>query len=365
MPQWSLAQSLVVAVTMAVALSGCAPARLAAPPPQAERVRLAARAPSVHASLEHCHPLLYTADDSRDLDRPGFVRSASGMERFGNGLAILQDDLNSVGLVNGSGETRYLDLPKAETEPRRFEHARGNLHLKADYEAAFVLERDDEQVLYAFGSGTLPARERIVIVPSSGAARRLEASAFYQALRAAPDFAGGRLNLEAAEVRGEWLLLLQRGNAERGIQNALAGIRLADFLAWSEGRSAPPRVAWVQRYDLGEASGVGYGFSGLSALRDGRLVFTASAEGEGSARGTGAIIGSRLGLLADGAAWWAPIVTTDGALATIKVEGVVPDPDDPRRYLITTDPDDPGEPALICIARLSDDWPASPQARRP
>lgn len=287
------------------------------------------------------------------------------MERFGNGLAIIQDDINSVGVVGGSGVTGYLDLPKAETEPRRFEYDRGNLHLKADYEAAFVLERDDEQVLYAFGSGTLPARERIVIVPSAGEARRLEAGAFYDELRAATDFSGGSLNLEAAEVRGEWLLLLQRGSVERGIQNALAGVRLADFLAWSEGRGRAPKVDWVRRYELGRTSGVGYGFSGLSAMRDGRLVFTASAEGGGSPHANGAIVGSRLGVLTQGEAWWAPIVTQDGELATLKVEGVVPDPDDPRLYLVTTDPDDPGEPALICTARLSDDWPVLPQPRSP
>lgn len=281
------------------------------------------------------------------------------MERFGNGFAILQDDLNTVGFVLASGETRYVDLPKNQSEPRRFEYTRGNLHLKTDYEAAFVLERDDEPQLFAFGSGTLPPRERIAIVNGSGTARRVEAGPFYAALRAAGDFSGGSLNLEAAELRGEWLLLVQRGNAERGVANAIAGLRLKEFLAWTDGDAGVPAVRWVERFDLGSVAGVGFGFSGLSAMRDGRLVFTASAEGGHTPRANGKILGSRLGLLDAGAVWWAPIVDGGGALATLKVEGVVPDRNDPRRYLLTTDPDDPDEPALLCSVELSGDWPTS------
>jgi hypothetical protein len=314
---------------------------------------------NVEARLLDCRPLLYSEDSAPELDRPAFVRSASGMERFGNGFAILQDDLNSVGLVDDDGPTRYLELPRPSAEPQRFEHDRGNLHLKSDYEAAFVLREGDQQRLFAFGSGTLPPRERIAIITTSGAARRLNAAPFYRALREARDFSGGSLNLEAAEVHGDWLLLLQRGSVERGVRNALAGVSLPDFLAWADGEGAVPRVRWVRRFDLGSAGGVAFGFSGLSALRDGRLVFTASAEGGATPHANGTILGSRLGLLGHGAAWWVPIVDSTGQAVSLKVEGVVPDPDDPRRFLLTTDPDDASEPALFCSVVLSGDWPAN------
>jgi hypothetical protein len=265
-----------------------------------------------------------------------------------------------------------LALPKAESELHRFDHERNTLHLKSDFEAAVVIEREGAPVLIAFGSGALPAPERIVLVsagdpadPAPTPANRTEsidASPLYASLREMPAFSAAPLNLEAAAVQGRWLLLVQRGSGAHS-RNAIIGLVLDDFLAWVDANGPVPKARRVHLYDLGERFGVPFGFSGLNSLGDNALVFTASAERTRGPLVNGDIVGSLLGLLRGGEAFWAPILDRKGPPLPIKVEGVVPDPHHPRRYLLTIDPDDSQQPALLCQAELSGAWPSSSAGR--
>src|SRR4051794_24780273 len=116
--------------------------------------------PTLSARAVRAVPLLYAEGADAALDRPAHVRSASGIARVAGRIAVIQDDANSVALVNPpTGLARAITLPAGEGGVRQFDDLRGNKRFKLDLESCvLVRDGDGPGMLMALGSGSLPAR---------------------------------------------------------------------------------------------------------------------------------------------------------------------------------------------------------------
>jgi hypothetical protein len=325
-------------------------------------------------------PLRYAAGADDALDRPAHVRAGSGLARVGARLAVVQDDAAFVALADpATGLADAVTLPADDDGRRRFEEARGNKDRKYDLEACLSLppEPDGDVRLLAFGSGSRPRRERVLVVTFPGGApdpvlARVElrdAGPLYAALRAHPAFADRELNVEGAVPLGARVRLFGRGNgaatgagggADERPTSATCEVDAGALLAFLLADGAPPGLHDGRRYLLGEVEGAPLAFTDAAVLPDGTLLYAAAAERSPNAYDDGEVTGSALGLLdAAGGARWAPLLDATGAPFRGKVEGVLPRdagrPDDPPgavRLWLVTDPDDTEAPSMLYPATL-------------
>jgi hypothetical protein len=87
------------------------------------------------------------------------------------------------------------------------------------------------------------------------------------------------LNIEGAVVSGTELRLFQRGN-KRNSENAIIRFQLSTFLdALTSGQTAAIAPLAIKTFDLGQVDGIPLCFTDGAAPPDGRMVFTAVAEG--------------------------------------------------------------------------------------
>ncbi|HEY4181243.1 MAG TPA: hypothetical protein VGM90_30570 [Kofleriaceae bacterium] len=284
-----------------------------------------------------------TPSDPRD-DRPAYVRAASGIAIQHGRLVIAQDDTLFFGVVSREGVSA-MRLPRGLEGRRRFEVALGNKLDKVDLESCIVV--DDE--LWAFGSGSLPMRDKICRV-SEGVARMLDCAPLYARCREALD---GCLNIEgAANVAGE-LWLFHRGNTgEHDPGPAVIRYSMEAFRAYLAA-SPLPAILGVEEYTLGTIDGVRLGFTDAVAIGD-RVLYLAAAEASANAVDDGRAAGSQLGVIdPDGRVRSAPI-TLDGK--PIKAEGLALDPLAPTRGWVVIDPDDTEQPATLIDIELVGPW---------
>jgi hypothetical protein len=355
-----LAVSVGIASLLACAREAAppgAPADRPAPPPRA------VVDPSLRARIVERRALVFTAPAAAELDRGDHVRAASGLAWLGDRLAIVQDDTSFVAVREPDGALSSVTLPAAADGRRRFESRRGNKNDKLDLESSLVIDGR----LVAFGSGSLPPREVVVTLDPSAPqpVRVIDAAALYGRVRAAlardgePWMRQVELNLEGAIVDGDRLRLFHRGNgAPAGVSapaDAVIDLERAGFVAWLDGGPAPP-VRGVTWFDLGAAGAVRYGFTDATVLADGRVLFLASAEASPSAVEDGAVAGTRLGVLDEGGARTADLVTAEGAIAAVKGEGLVAIPGHRERVYVVLDLDDPDLPSELCTVELSGPW---------
>jgi hypothetical protein len=158
------------------------------------------------------------------------------------------------------------------------------------------------------------------------------------------------LNLEGAAVVTDRLLLLQRGSGKEAT-NAVIALDLAAATAEvAAGALGTRAVLEVREYDLGDADGVPLCFSDGAGLPDGRLVFTAVAEGGGSTVGDGAFAGAAVGTLSASG----DLESLEAIEPASKVEGITATLVAGGRYelLLVADADDPGKPSPLLRARL-------------
>ena len=159
------------------------------------------------------------------------------------------------------------------------------------------------------------------------------------------------LNLEGAAVAGDRLVLLQRGSGGPGAVNAVVSLSLeaavAEIAAGALGTSA---LLDVREHDLGEAGGVPLGFSDGAGLPDGRLVFTAVAEGGGSTYHDGEFTGASIGVLSPSG----ELERMEPLEPPAKVEGItaVPIAGGGYELLLVSDADDPATPSPLLRAVL-------------
>jgi hypothetical protein len=325
--------------------------------------------PACSARIVSRRSLRYRAGADPALDRPAHVRAASGVAWLGAQLAVVQDDANFVALVEPeSGLALDVPLPVGPNGARLFDEARGTKNLKLDLEACFVVHEAGQPVrLVALGSGSKPARERIVVLDFAAGAsavsrvRVLDAKAFYAQLHARVEFSGSELNLEGAVLHDDALLLFQRGNGEaRPDQPAVNAVgelpwsQLRDYLASEASPSRVPQLKAVTQYDLGSIDDVPLSFTDATAGAGGSTLFLASAEASANTVSDGLVHGTRIGELgADGRVRTAPLLDENGAPSHVKAEGIVLDRKDPGRAWVVVDMDDPALASELLEVRLS------------
>ena len=323
--------------------------------------------PTLTARVVRRWPLYYCAGADAPLDRPGHVRAGSGLTRLGGRLALIQDDANFVALFDPDGRgVESILLPAGLDGRRQFDDRWGNKKSKLDLEACTTVLEGDSQVLVAFGSGSSPAREYILVIERATSAspciKLHHAPAFYAALRSHVDFAGSELNVEgAAYLGGDTLRLFQRGNGS--IRGDQLPVNATCDVSWQtlrhhldDAAAAPPTPENIVQYDLGLMEGVRLSFTD-GAVRCGCVFFTATAEASPDAVQDGPVMGSILGEINEGGgARWAVLQDQDGGRLRSKVEGLSLDEHDRRRAWVSIDPDDPCAASEICEIELGGDW---------
>jgi hypothetical protein len=307
------------------------------------------------ARLGPAAPLRFAAAEPA-LDLPGHVRAGSGLRRWAGRLAVVQDDVNALALLDeGSGRVTPLVLPAGPGGQRQFSERRGNKAAKLDLEACVVLP---DGRLLALGSGSTAARERLVLVDLEQHVRWIAGGPLYAGLRARAEFAGSELNVEGAAVVGQRLRLFQRGNGAnadgRAPVNAVGDLELSQLVRWLDGGGPVPTLVDVQVVPLGEVAGVPFGFTDAAALADGRVVFLAGAEDSPDTYRDGAVLGARVGLLDGASVVMADVVEPDGRPTALKLEGVEVVAASAATGIdlwVVADMDDPEVPAVIAPLR--------------
>jgi hypothetical protein len=292
-----------------------------------------------------------TVDAPRGPNRGHFIAAGSGLVRTGEHLYVIADDEREIAVFPAEGDEpgrlrRLLpgELPADPKERKR---------VKPDFEALVLLPSQDDHggaALLAFESGSRESRRGGVIwgLDENGALagdpRRLDLAPLYSALDI-PD-----LNIEGAAVAGERLLMFQRGNGRAAV-NAVIALSLERAMPdLARGRLSADAVVAERRYDLGDIDGVRLAFTDAAALPDGRIVYTAVAEGGDDTYHDGNCAGAGVGVLgADGEQqrWEAldPPAKVEGVEARIDGDAI--------ELLMVADADDPGSPSPLLAARLA------------
>lgn len=286
---------------------------------------------------------------------PGHVRAASALRRFENRLVIVQDDVRALAVRDSQGSVLPVPLPPHASGARVFDDEARNKREKLDLEACVVLP---DGRFVAFGSGSTPARERLVLWTGREPPAAVDAAAFYGALRAAVVQRGERINIEGAVVSGQRLKLFHRGNDRRVAgampTNAIAELDGAAFSSWLDGRAPLPLVTRLTTVDLGAERGVPFGFTDAAAVGDDRIVVLACAEDAPDAIADGPVLGCRVGLLAADALTLVDVHDANGRPTTFKLEGIEPRPGSDREFDVAIDVDRASAPALL--GRLVWEW---------
>jgi hypothetical protein len=328
--------------------------------------------PALRARVVRTTPLLYADGADPALDRPAHVRAGSGIAWIGGLLAVVQDDANFIALVDPeSCDVRSLTLPAGEGGVRLFGTDRGNKQFKLDLEACAALpDGSGSEMLVAFGSGSTPGRERIVLVrgiPEAPSVEVRDASAFYALLRGAHEFSGSEMNVEGAAWRNGRLLLFNRGNGAP--MNGRQPVDATCEVDWTRLRAhlvdadaPPPAPERITRHELGNIDGWRLTFTDASVVGD-RLLFAATAEASPNTYDDGPVAGSVLGIIGGSGARWTVIEDAAGGRFDGKVEGIAPG-SRPGTVLVVIDRDDPHLPSELCEVELAGPWSPTETATR-
>ncbi len=301
--------------------------------------------PTLSARVVATRTLVYDRPADPGEDRPDHVRAASGLAMEGSQLIVIQDDASFLAVVTPSGVSA-VKLPRGLDGRRRFEVSLGNKLDKLDLESCVVV--DDE--LWAFGSGSLPIRDKVCVV-QHGVPRVREAGPLFNRIR---DLLGGAVNIEGAARVHDELWLFHRGNTGPDDQGpAVIRFDLPALRTWLAAEGALPAISSIDGYDLGAVDGVRLGFT--DAVADGDHVFyLATAERTPNAIDDGQIVGSQIGVIHDGQVRAATLVAPDGA--PVKAEGITLDRARPQHAWVALDCDDPDQPALLFDVELVGPW---------
>lgn len=308
-------------------------------------------------------PLRYAEGADPSLDRPAHVRAGSGLRLVdtidGPRLLVAQDDASFLALVDPSTlRVSSIPLPSAPGGVRLFGDDRLNKQDKLDLECVESFFFDGRPLAVALGSGSLRARERIVLARLDGPVAEVElvdARKLYAALRALPLLHHCELNLEGMcrvpSSSGPRVRLFQRGNGAGGV-DATIDLDEAALLAFLLAGGPVPAVLESLAHALGDIEGVRLTFTDACA-RDGRVFITAAAEASPNAIDDGVVVGCALGVWESGRFDLRPILDERGARWVGKPEGLALDAKNEQRAWIVVDKDDPSAPAELLTLELS------------
>jgi hypothetical protein len=281
--------------------------------------------------------------------RPGHVAAGSGLVRAGDHVYVIGDDENELAVFHLEHERPGELVPLFQGQLPVTEDQRQTV--KPDLEALTTLPPfrfHPHGALLALGSGSGEGRDRgfVWLLTADG-----ELRGFPRVIDLGPLYAHLKrevvagLNVEGAAVSGRALVLFQRGNLDAG-RDLLIHLALEEVMhsITTDFSIEPAELLDVREFDLGEADGVPLNFSDGDALDDGRLVFSAAAEGDD------AIHGSVVGVIGADGSVQARAMLADRSL---KVEGVDATLDgDGVELLMVCDADDLHTPSPLLAARL-------------
>jgi len=331
--------------------------------------------PSLQARIVRRVPMHYADGTCVDTDRPGHVRAASSMAWVGNRIALVQDDVNFVALVDPhTGLADAIVLPAGKDDKRQFDVERGNKKHKMDIEALTRVPSDRGIMLVAFGSGSRRKRRDNLLTlgftqhgerPEHESTSLVSLPELYAALRSQSDFAGSDMNIEGAIYIDGMIRLFGRGNGDAADDlhplDATCDISwtaLQAYIARPESENIPD-ITCITQYALGDVEGVALGFTDAILFDEAHVMYSAAAEASKDAESDGEVGGSVLGVIPHdtrAGARYAPIVDERGAPFDGKIEGLVRDPSDPMRALVVVDVDDHRRPSELCEIVLSGPW---------
>lgn len=327
------------------------------------------RDPQLIARVVSGRPLYYGAEPDAESETLPYVRAGSSLVNLSGRIAVVGDDTNFVALIEpASRRVERIVLPAGHGGQRLFDDEHDNKRWKLDLEACVVVPDADGELFVAFGSGSGPEREQIVVLTWTPDGKHdvavYRAPAFYASLRAEREFTGSGLNVEGSiYLESGALRLFQRGNAEP--REGLEPVDATCDVSWPElwehlqdpEASPPPRPSSVVQYRLGQLDGVRLTFSDAEPLHAGGVLYAASAEGPPQSGQDGPVVGSALGVIEPtGEVRWTELTDADGGRFQGKVEGLYLDPHDPYHAYFVVDLDDPEEPSRLYEAMLSGPW---------
>lgn len=274
------------------------------------------------------------------------------MARLGSTLLIAQDDVLALAQLEEGGVLSPIALPRGHDGRRRFDDAEGNKRYKLDLEALAVLPEQSGSTLVAFGSGSTPLRESVVVLRNLERQPSVQVIAvplLYQALRALPEVTS-ELNIEGACEHDGVMTLVHRSN---GIAHAvdpcclLCDVATDDIRALITAKNIQVRVVNVQCIRLGAIGGVQLTLTDIDHYR-GQLFFCAAAEQSPDAVHDGPIAGSAIGRVDLG---YANLENERGVPSADKIEGIVISNEE--RCLAVVDSDQPDQPAELLTIELT------------
>jgi hypothetical protein len=321
------------------------------------------RDPDKAARVIRRTPLFYSDGPDPLVDRPRRVRAGSALVSFAGRLVVVQDDSSFLAYVDPrSGRVDSLTLPWAPSDARQFDDIRGNKRDKLDLEAALALPGADGELLVAFGSGSLPVRERIVVVDGASQVRVVHAAALYATLRDAKAFSGSELNIEGATLHGDDVLLFQRGNGARRDHlapvNATCRLDARELLRHVVDAGPLPAMRDIRVYDFDASGATGLTFTDATTRRETSTVFfCAAAEDSPDVIRDGEVSGVALGEMdptGSSRLVYTWLVDGMGVRSVDKVEGLAWHGE--RLYGVV-DRDDPEVAADLIEIQLRGAWP--------
>jgi len=284
-------------------------------------------------------------------ERPLYLSAASGLVCISSLNYVVADDELHLGVFRAnSSEPGHLvrlfegELPACNADRKK---------QKADFEALTLLPsfgNYPDGALLALGSGSRPNRRlgALLGLDAQGAVRGSPQVVDCSPILASLDREVGSVNIEGAVVSGSELRLFQRGNKGNS-ENAIIRFQLSTFLdALSSGQTAAIAPLAINTFDLGQVDGIPLCFTDAAALPDGRMVFTAVAEGVDDNSNDGACAGAAVGIVGNELQCLYPLDRPH------KVEGVNARVEgDVIRLLLVSDADDFEIPAALFSATIA------------
>lgn len=220
------------------------------------------------------------------------IPSASGIENVSGSFWVIGDNSPWLYKLDNTFNTLYKykvfsdDSLENNVIPK---------HRKHDYEAMTVMQWDGDSVLFLFGSGSkAPFRFqglKINLKDPGKYQEKFDLTGFYQRIMDEAKLDEEELNLEAATVLNERLLLFNRG------KNKLISINLQEFQKFIRQENEHLKMK-VYSIDLPSIDGINAGFSGATSdEKNDRIIFTASVENTADWVSDGAVLGSYVGVI--------------------------------------------------------------------